>query len=135
MSVKGLGDYAGKVKIVSVVPSLDTAVCDVETRRFNEEAAGLGDGVVILTVSIATPMAQKRWCGAAGVEQVECLSDFEHHAFGVDYGVRMKENGLLARAVFVIDAQDKVTFTHLVPEIAQEPDYVAVLAAAKSAAG
>ncbi|MEO0514531.1 MAG: thiol peroxidase [Planctomycetota bacterium] len=133
MSDKSLADYAGKVKLISVVPSLDTPVCDTETRKFNEAAGDLGDGVVVLTVSVDTPMAQKRWCGAAGVENVECLSDFKDHSFGPAYGVRIKEVGLLARQIFVVDADNKITYTQLVGEVADEPDYDAALAAAKAA--
>ncbi|WP_391560987.1 thiol peroxidase [Mucisphaera calidilacus] len=133
MSAKTLDDYAGKVKIISVVPSLDTAVCDVETRRFNTEAASLGDNIVILTVSIDTPFAQKRWCGAAGVDKVETLSDFKDHAFGTDYGVRIKEAGILARQVFVLDKNNKIVHAQLVKEVAEEPDYDAILNAAKAA--
>lgn len=133
MSDKSLADYAGKVKLISVVPSLDTPVCETETRKFNEAASGLGDGVVVLTVSVDTPMAQKRWCGAAGVENVECLSDFKDHSFGPAYGVRIKEVGLLARQIFVVDADNKITYTQLVGEVADEPDYDAALAAAKAA--
>lgn len=133
MSDKSLADYAGKVKLISVVPSLDTPVCDTETRKFNEAASDLGDGVVVLTVSVDTPMAQKRWCGAAGVENVECLSDFKDHSFGPAYGVRIKEVGLLARQIFVVDADNKITYTQLVGEVADEPDYDAALAAAKAA--
>lgn len=133
MSDKSLADYAGKVKLISVVPSLDTPVCDTETRKFNESAGELGDGVVVLTVSVDTPMAQKRWCGAAGVENVETLSDFKDHTFGPAYGVRIKEIGLLARQIFVVDADNKITYTQLVGEVAEEPDYDAALAAAKAA--
>lgn len=133
MSDKSLADYAGKVKLISVVPSLDTPVCDTETRKFNEAASDLGDGVVVLTVSVDTPMAQKRWCGAAGVENVECLSDFKDHSFGPAYGVRIKEVGLLARQIFVVDADNKITYTQLVGEVADEPDYDAALAAAQAA--
>ncbi|MEL7089246.1 MAG: thiol peroxidase, partial [Planctomycetota bacterium] len=110
MSDKSLADYAGKVKLISVVPSLDTPVCDTGTRRFNQAAAELGDDVVILTVSVDTPMAQKRWCGAAGVENVHCLSDFMDHTFGASYGVRIKEIGLLTRQIFVVDADNKITY-------------------------
>lgn len=133
MSDKTLADYAGKVKLISVVPSLDTPVCDTETRKFNEHASALGEGVVILTVSVDTPMAQKRWCGAAGVERVHCLSDFKDHAFGTAYGVRIKEVGLLARQVIVVDKNDKVTYVQLVGEVADEPDYDAAIAAVKAA--
>lgn len=131
MTDKTLADYAGKVKIISVVPSVDTPICDIETKRFNEEAASLGDGIVILTVSVDLPPALNRWCGAAGVEQVELLSDFKDHTFGVDYGVRIKEIGLLARCLFVVDKDDTVQYVQLVPEVAEEPDYEAVLSAAK----
>lgn len=131
MSAKTLDDYAGKVKILSIVPSLDTAVCDTQTRRFNEEAASLGNEIVILTISVDTPMAQKRWCGAAGVDRVECLSDFKDHQFGVDYGVRIKEIGLLAREMVVLDKDNVVKYVQLVPEVAQEPDYEPALATAK----
>ncbi|MEQ9459437.1 MAG: thiol peroxidase [Phycisphaeraceae bacterium] len=133
MSAKSLDDYAGKVKILSVVPSLDTPVCDTETRKFNQEAASLGDNVVILTVSVDTPMAQKRWCAAAGVDKVHTLSDFKDHKFGTAYGVRIKEIGLLARQVFVIDKDNTITLAHLVKEVAEEPNYTAVLDAAKKA--
>jgi len=130
MSDKSLADFAGKVKIISVVPSLDTPVCDTQTRKFNEDAGSL-DGVVVLTVSVDLPMAQKRWCGAAGVENVTCLSDFKDHSFGKAYGVRIKEIGLLARQVMVIDKDDTIKYVELVPEVAQEPNYDAALAAAK----
>ncbi|MEM9882511.1 MAG: thiol peroxidase [Planctomycetota bacterium] len=133
MSDKSLADYAGKVKLICSVPSIDTPVCDTETRRFNEAAGELGDDVVVLTVSVDTPMAQKRWCGAAGVEAVECLSDFKDHRFGEAYGVRIKEIGLLARQVFVVDRDGKITYTQLVKEVAEEPDYDAALAAVKAA--
>lgn len=133
MSDKSLADYAGKVKLISVVPSLDTPVCDTETRKFNEAAGKLGDGVVVLTVSVDTPMAQKRWCAAAGVENVVTLSDFKDHTFGPAYGVRIKEIGLLARQIFVVDAGNKITYSQLVAEVAEEPDYGAALAAVKAA--
>ncbi len=130
MSDKSLKDFAGKVKIISVVPSLDTPVCDTQTRKFNEDAGSL-DGVVVLTVSVDLPMAQKRWCGAAGVDNVVCLSDFKDHSFGKAYGVRIKEIGLLARQVMVVDKDDTIKYVELVPEVAQEPNYDAALAAAK----
>jgi len=130
-----LKDYAGKTIILSTVPSLDTPVCDVQTRHFNKDAAALGDKVVILTVSVDLPMAQKRWCGAAGVDQVVTLSDYLDHSFGMTYGLRIKEIGLLARSVSVIDAQGKLVYHQLVKEIAEEPDYAAALEAARAAAG
>lgn len=134
MQPKSLQDFAGKVKIISVVPSLDTAVCDTQTRKFNEAAAGLGDDVVVLTVSVDLPMAQKRWCGAAGVDRVVCLSDYKDHSFGKDYGLRIKELGLLARTVLIVDKDDNVQYVQVVPEVAQEPNYDEVLEAAKKLA-
>ena len=131
MSAKTLKDFAGKVKVISVVPSLDTPVCDRETRRFNEEAANLGDNIVVLTVSMDLPMAQKRWCAAAGIDKVVTLSDFKTHEFGKKWGVRIKELGLLARSVFVVDKNDKVTHVELVKEVAEEPNYDRVLEAAR----
>ena len=123
MSAKTLSDYQGKVKLISVVPSLDTPVCDTQTRTFNEKAAGLGDDVQVLTISMDLPMAQKRWCGAAGVERVECLSDFKDHSFGQTYGLRLPDLGLLARCVMIVDRDNKVQYVQLVPEIAEEPNY------------
>jgi len=124
-----LGAYQGKVIVLSSVPSLDTPVCDMETRRFNSEAAKLGDEVVVLTVSMDLPFAQKRWCGAAGVEQVTTLSDHKDAAFGLAYGVLIKELRLLARSVFVIDRQGVVRYVQLVKEVTHEPDYDDVLQA------
>jgi len=119
--------FRGKVCIVSSVPSLDTPVCDSMTRRFNEEAVGLGPDVEILTISMDLPFAQARWCGAAGVERVKTLSDHKDASFGQSYGVLIKELRLLARAVFVVDRAGKVQHAQLVKEIAEEPDYHAVL--------
>ena len=126
-----LSDFRGKVCVLSAVPSLDTPVCDVETRRFNKEAGGLGDGVVVLTVSMDLPFAQKRWCAAAGIENAITLSDHAKADFGLAYGVLIKDLRLLARAVFVVDAGGVVRHVQLVKEIAEEPDYEAALAAAK----
>lgn len=131
-----LSGYKGKVVILSAVPSLDTAVCDTETRRFNQEAANLGDDIAIVTVSRDLPFAQSRWCGAAGVDKVVTLSDFRDRAFGKAYGIEITSGpiaGLLARAVVVVNRDGDVTYSELVPEIAQEPDYDAALAAAKAA--
>ncbi|MEM1207930.1 MAG: thiol peroxidase [Planctomycetota bacterium] len=132
MSTKTLDDYAGQVRVLVVVPSIDTPVCDTEVRRFNQEAAALSDDVVILSVSVDTPPALKRWCGAAGVDRVVSLSDFYDHQFGVDYGVRIKEIGLLARAVFVVDKDGKVAYAQIVGEVADEPNYTAALDAVKA---
>ncbi|MBT1073683.1 thiol peroxidase [Geobacter grbiciae] len=126
-----LADFAGKIKIISAVPSLDTPVCDTETRRFNQEAATLPDNVVLLTVSMDLPFAQKRWCGAAGIDRVKTLSDYRDRSFGLAYGVVIKELMLLSRSIFVIDATDTIRYIQHVPEVTSEPDYAAVLAAAK----
>lgn len=126
--------FAGKVVILASVPSLDTPVCDMETRRFNQEAAALGEDVVILTISMDLPFAQKRWCGAAGVTAVKTLSDHREASFGLAYGVLIKELRLLARAIFVVGRDGVVRYVQIVPELSQEPDYEPVLAAARKAA-
>ncbi len=123
--------FRGKVCIISSVPSLDTPVCDMETRRFNDEAGRVGDDVEILTISMDLPFAQKRWCGAAGVDRVQTLSDHRDAAFGQAYGVLIKGLRLLARAVFVVDKEGTIRYIELVKEIASEPDYDAVLKAVK----
>jgi len=125
-----LSSYRGKVCILSAVPSLDTPVCDMETRRFNQEAGGLGDHVIILTISMDLPFAQARWCGAAGVDKVITLSDHRDAVFGDAYGVLIKELRLLARAIFVVDRDGVIQYIQLVKEMTQEPDYAPVLAAA-----
>jgi thiol peroxidase len=122
-----LSSYRGKVCIISSVPSLDTPVCDMETRRFNEEAGGLGDDVVIITVSMDLPFAQKRWCGAAGVDKVITLSDYGDMSFGNAYGVLIKELKLLARSVFVLDRQGSIQYIQLVNEVTEEPNYREIL--------
>jgi thioredoxin-dependent peroxiredoxin len=127
-----LADSKGSVRIISVVPSLDTGVCDQQTRRFNEEAASL-EGVRVLTISVDLPFAQKRWCGAAGVDRVQTLSDHRDLSFGTAYGVAIKELRLLARAVFVVDKDDKVVYAEYVPEVTQHPNYEAAIEAAKAA--
>lgn len=121
--------FRGKVCIVSSVPSLDTPVCDTETRRFNEEAGRLSADVAVLIISMDLPFAQKRWCGAAGVTRVQTLSDHRDASFGTSHGVLIKELRLLARAVFVVDRNGIVQYVQLVKEITQEPDYDAVLTA------
>lgn len=126
-----LSSYKGKKLIISAVPSLDTPVCDLETKRFNTEAANLKD-VVILTISADLPFAQKRWCGAAGVSQVVTLSDYRYGSFGENYGVMIKGLKILARCIFVVEVSGKVTYVQLVKEVAQEPDYAAVLNAVKN---
>jgi thioredoxin-dependent peroxiredoxin len=127
-----LSSFTGKVKIISAVPSLDTPVCDTETRRFNQEAASLPGDAVVLTVSLDLPFAQKRWCGAAGIDKVVTLSDYRERSFGLGYGVLIKELLLLTRAVFVVDAANTIRYIQIVPEVTGEPDYAAVIAAAKA---
>ena len=121
--------YRGKVCIISSVPSLDTPVCDMETRRFNEEAGRLGPDVVILTISMDLPFAQKRWCAASEVKNVQTLSDHRDASFGLSYGVLIKELRLLARAVFLVDRKGIIQYIQLVNELTKEPDYEAILAA------
>ena len=126
-----LSSFAGKVCIIASVPSLDTSVCDMETRKFNEKADQLGGDVVVLTISMDLPFAQKRWCGAAGIKNVQTLSDHRDASFGRAYGVLIKDLRLLARAVFVVDKKGVVRYLQIVPEIATEPDYDAVLKVVK----
>jgi thiol peroxidase len=133
MSPMDLAATAGKVRVFSVVPSLETPVCDQQTRRFNEEAAGL-DGIVVVTVSADLPFAQQRWCGASGLENVLTVSDHRDLSFGMAYGVAIKELRLLARAVFVVDATDTVVHAEYVAAFDQHPDYGAALVAARNAA-
>lgn len=127
-----LSDSKGHVRIISVVPSIDTGVCDAQTRRFNEEAAKL-ENVKILTISMDLPFAQKRWCGANGIENVQLLSDHRDASFGQAYGVLIKELRLLTRAVFVVDSSDKVTYVEYVGEATNHPNYEAAIEAAKKA--
>jgi thioredoxin-dependent peroxiredoxin len=119
--------FKGKILIIASVPSLDTAVCDLETRRFNAEAANLGADIQILTISMDLPFAQKRWCGAAGVERVVTLSDHKDASFGTAYGVLIKELRLLARAIFIIDRQGIIRYIQIVKELSEEPDYEKIL--------
>uniref|UniRef100_B8DNZ1 Thiol peroxidase n=1 Tax=Nitratidesulfovibrio vulgaris (strain DSM 19637 / Miyazaki F) TaxID=883 RepID=B8DNZ1_NITV9 len=133
LSPRSLADYAGKVLLISAVPSLDTGVCDMETRRFNQEATRLGADVRILTISCDLPFAQARWCGAAGVDALETLSDHRDLSFGSAYGVVIKELRLLTRAIFVVDRSGTVTYTEIVPEVSHEPNYEAALAAVRAA--
>jgi thiol peroxidase len=131
-----LSDLKGKVVVISSVPSLDTAVCDLQTKHFNQDASGLGQGVVVLTISGDLPFAQKRWCAAADAKAVVCVSTFRNNSFGESYGLTIKDGalaGLLARAVLVVDKAGKIIHQQIVPEIAQEPDYAKALEAAKSA--
>ena len=132
LNVKTLEDWAGKIRVISVVPSLDTPVCDAQTRRFNEEVSRFGDKVVVLTVSMDLPFAQNRWCGAAGLEGIVTLSDFRQASFGQNWGTLMQEWRLESRAVFVVDTEDVVRYVEYVPEIGKHPDYAAALRAVEA---
>lgn len=126
-----LSSFKGKIVIVASVPSLDTPICDLETRRFNQEAEALGQDVVVATISMDLPFAQKRWCGAAGVDRVMTFSDHREASFGEAYGVLIQELRLLARAIFIIDRDGVIKDIQIVKEVAEEPDYDAVLAKVK----
>jgi thioredoxin-dependent peroxiredoxin len=130
---KGLKETTGKVRIIAAVPSLDTTTCDRETRRFNVEASKLSKDIVIVVISMDLPAAQKRWCGAAGVDQVLTVSDVVKADFGKKYGTLMKEVRLLRRAVFVVDKHGIVTYVAYMAVTGDEPNYEDVLAAAKKA--
>ena len=125
-----LSSFKGKKLIISVVPSLDTAVCDTQTKKFNTETK-LGSDVLILTISMDLPFAQKRWCGAAGVSNVKTLSDHRDAAFGTAYGMLIKGLRLLARGIFVVDAKGIVQYVELVKEVTTEPNYTTALEAVK----
>lgn len=127
-----LKDSEGKIRLISVVPSLDTGVCDAQTRKFNEAAAELGDNVIIYTVSMDLPFAQKRWCGAAGIDKVVTVSDHRDASFGEAYGVLIQSLRLLTRSVFVIDAAGKVAYVEYVPEATNHPDYDGAIEAVKA---
>ena len=127
-----LKDTAGKVRIFSVVPSLDTPVCDAQTKKFNEEAANL-PGVEIYTVSMDLPFAQKRWCGAFGVDKVKMLSDHKDASFGANYGTLIKDHRIESRAIFVLDPQNRIRHAEYVKEVADFPNYEAALSAAREA--
>src|SRR5215472_7743187 len=128
-----LADTGKGVRIISVVPSLDTPVCDAQTKRFNEEAAKL-PGVDILTVSMDLPFAQKRWCGAFGVDKVRMLSDHRDGSFGSNYGTLIKDLRIESRAIFVLDKNNTIRHAEYVKEVAEHPNYDTALSAARSAA-
>lgn len=130
-STKKFSDHKGKVCIIVSIPSLDTSVCDRETKRFNDEAANLSENVSILTISMDLPYAQRRWCGALDNLQVDVLSDHRDAEFGMKYGVLVEDLRILARAVFVVDKEGIVRYSELVQVIGNEPDYEKVLEAAK----
>ncbi len=130
LSKKTLADFDGKKKVLSVVPSIDTGICSTQTRRFNQELTNL-DNTVVLTVSMDLPFAQKRWCGAEGIENAIMLSDYFDHSFGRDYALLINEWHLLARAVFVLDADNIIRYVEYVDNINSEPDFEAAITAAK----
>ena len=125
-----LSSFKGKKIIVSVVPSLDTPVCDLQTKRFNKEAASLQD-TVILTISMDLPFAQKRWCGITASDKIKTLSDYRHASFAQEYGVLIENLRLLTRAIFIIDSNGILRYKQIVPEITQEPNYEEVLQSVK----
>ncbi|RMF62161.1 MAG: thiol peroxidase [Calditrichaeota bacterium] len=127
-----LSTDSGKVRLILSVPSLDTPVCDQETKRFNTEATNFPDNVLVYTVSVDLPFAQNRWCGTEGVKNVKTLSDHRDLSFGDAFGTHVKELRLLSRAVFLIDADDTVRYVEYVPEIGEHPNYEAAIEAIKS---
>lgn len=127
-----LDSTTGKVRLINVIPSIGTGICDAQTRRFNAEAASLGDGVVIVTVSADLPFHQQEWCAAKGVDRVVMLSDHREMAFGDAYGTHIKELRIEQRAVFIVDGSDIIRYVEYVPEIAQHPNYDAALAALRA---
>ena len=129
-----LASFKGKTLVISVVPSLDTPVCDQQTRRFNQEAEKFPGGVLVLTVSMDLPFAQGRWCGAAGAKNVKTLSDHREASFGKAYGVLIKELRLLSRAIFIVGADEKIQYVEYVKEVTQHPDYEKALHALKAGA-
>lgn len=131
LAPKSLADFAGGTVVLSVTPSLDTGVCDAQLRRFNQEAAALGDGVAVLNVSMDLPFANKRFCAVAGIDRALTLSDHRDASFGQAYGVLVKELRLLARAIFVVGADGLLRHVEIVPEMTHHPDYDKALAAAK----
>ena len=131
LSVRTLGDFTGKKKLISVVTSLDTGVCDLQTKRFNKEAAAIGSDIAILTISVDLPFAQSRWCGAAGVDAVEVLSDHKDTDFSLKYGVLIKELRLLNRSIFILDENDVLRYKEILVDNGNHPDYEAALHALK----
>ena len=122
----------GKVRLISVVPSLDTPVCDMQSKRFNQEAAGLSSNVVVLTVSVDLPFAQARWCGQSNASNMKALSDHRDASFGKAYGLLIKELRLLTRAVFIVGADDKIKYVEYVKEVTEHPNYDKALAVLKT---
>ena len=121
-------DFAGKIKVLSVTPSLDTAVCDLQARRFNQEAAQMSDDVAVLNISMDLPFAISRFCTTAGIDKIKALSDHRDASFGTAYGVLIKDLRLLARSVFVIDRNGIISYKEIVPELTDLPDFISLLA-------
>ncbi len=134
LSEVSLANFKGKTVLISVVPSLDTPVCDMQTKRFNEEASKLPADVAVLTVSADLPFAQSRWCGAAHADKIKCLSDHREVSFAQAYGVLIKELRLLARSIFIVGPDQKIQYTEYVKEVTQHPDYDKALSALKAGA-
>ena len=131
----GLKDFAGKIKLISVTPSLDTPVCDMQARRFNEEVSKLKDDVVVLNISMDLPFAISRFCSTAGIDKIKVLSDHREASFGTAYGVLVKELRLLARSIFVLDKNDVLKYREIVPELTNPPDFNCPLDMAKKLSG
>ena len=127
-----LSDHAGKIKVISVTPSLDTPVCDLQLRRFNSEAASLPSGIVVLNISMDLPFAIARFCTTAGIDRVKALSDHRDASFGLAFGVLIKESRLLARSVFILDRENVLRYSEIVPELSSHPDYEKALQALKA---
>ncbi len=130
-----LGDFSGKTKIISVTPSLDTPVCDLQLRRFNREAASLPHDVAVLNISMDLPFAITRFCSIAGIDRAKALSDHRDASFGTSYGVLIKELRLLARSIFIIDKKNVIRYKEIVPEQSNHPDYDKALEALREVAG
>jgi thiol peroxidase len=126
-----LSDFSGKVRIITTYPSLDTPVCNTMGRKFNETAAELGDDLEVIAVSMDLPFAQKRWCGQVKADNMTMLSDYKTREFGKSYGILIKELGLLARSIFIIDKDNVIRYKEIVPEVTDEPNYDAAVEAAK----
>lgn len=135
METVSLADSAGKIRVISVIPSIDTGVCELQTRRFNKALDKMSDNVVGITISEDTPFAQARWSGAEGINKMEMLSDFKGNTFGESYGLYMPSMGLLARSVYIVDGDGKIAYFQLVPEMSEEPNYDEVLDKVKELAG
>jgi len=136
LSSVSLSDSNGKIRLISVVPSIDTPTCSLETKRFNQELDNTSDNVVAYTISVDTPFAQKRWCGAEGVDKMQLLSDYKGQTFSKAYGLYIESPlGAAARCVFIIDGDGKIVYRQLVPEIAEEPNYQEVLSKLQEVAG